>query len=115
MFVAGIEIFVGFVVGAIILVVGINLLHLLGLAFVGTVRATMRGLERLRDWALRRAGWILAVGVYCLIAFVLIGAQDNRYWFAGVLMILALLIASLVKLYLLDRNRKTNDSKVDAE
>ena len=101
--------------GAIILVVGINLLHLLGVAFVGTVRATMRGLERLRGWAVRRAGWILAVGIYCLIALVLIGAEDNRYWVAGALMILALLLASLVKLYLLDRSRKTQDSTFDAK
>jgi hypothetical protein len=111
MFIAGIEIFFGFVAGAIILVIGINLLHVLGLAFIGTVRAAIRGLGRLRDWAVRRAGWILAVGVYCVIALVLVGAEDNRYWLAGSLMILALLPASLVKLYFLDRSRTTRHSK----
>jgi hypothetical protein len=61
MFVAGIEIFFGFVAGALILLAGISLLKILYYLGVATVDLISEATLLFNRWLVRRAGWVCAV------------------------------------------------------
>jgi hypothetical protein len=107
MFIAGIEIFFGFVAGAILLVLLINCLRLAGYViaaiFIAVSRLFAAFLVAFPPWFERRAGWILGIAVYCVIMFTLGNSPNPTILATGSFMGAALIVAMLVKFYLLSR------------
>lgn len=107
MFVAGIEIFFGFVAGALILVIALEILGLVCSTLPPLLRTTGRVVQRFVGWVRHRSEWIVGTVMYCWIVFALCESDNALAMAAGSSMAIVLLLAALTKLYFVsNRERK---------
>jgi hypothetical protein len=110
MFVAGIEIFFGFVAGALLLMLLIYSAFA-GWVIVGNIgSAISRSLAKLPAWIERRAKWILASAIY-FVAMLVLGQSHNPIMIGtSGIMWMILIVASVVKLFLLQKAKPSAKS-----
>lgn len=113
MFIAGIELFFGFVAGALILIAGLIFLRwflrILPLAFRDLVKLlswVAAGGRQFRGWINYRRRWIAAVALYCWVVDILCESSSAVNLEIGFIMATLLLLAALFKFYLFSNRKK---------
>jgi predicted Na+-dependent transporter len=114
MFFAGIEIFFGFVAGAIILIGVLASGRLLVMTLMPLLGLTSRMGRRFGNWVRNRSEWIAGISLYCWAILALMNSSNAVAVASGFAMAVLLIIAGLVKVYLLSNRRRTIDSPAAA-
>src|SRR5579863_401696 len=98
-FVAGIEIFFGFVAGAILLVLGIAVLKVAWFVIVAVFDAVIRGAQRAVNFVQTHPGKVVLAAIYLLVALVLTDDTSTTLAAIGMWMLILAVIGVLIVYY----------------